>query len=75
MIVCGQEHGRPPTIDFLEDPQDAFRHLLINVSGRLIGEHEDWIVGDGSCNCHSLLLPTREIRRIFVNSLLEANPA
>ena len=62
-VMCGDKHGRPIGIHFIEQGQNFLCQDVVKVARRLIGQNEGWFIDQGSCQRHALLLATRKLLR------------
>src|SRR5436190_8567793 len=73
-IVRHQHHRRrAPAIDVDEQVDDLVAGAGIEVAGRLVGEQDRGLVGEGARDRHALLLASRELRRIVMAPRPEAD--
>ena len=59
----------------VEQLQDLLGALAIEIAGRLVGDEDGRIGDDGARDGHALLLPARELARVVVHAILEADHA
>src|SRR6266699_7151832 len=63
LVVCGHHDRGTGAVDAVEDSHDAEGGRGIEVSGGLVGEHDERAVHERTSDRHALLLATRELRR------------
>ncbi len=56
------------------DVQNFFDHLRVEGRCRFVEEHDLWTHAEAPSDCHTLLLASRELARILVGLLGDANP-
>ena len=72
--VVGDDHdGHPEVVQVLEEPQDGPSGGLVEVAGRLVGEHDRRAADQGPGDRDPLALPARELVGAGVGSLVEAD--
>ena len=62
----GHDDGRTRLTDLLEQTHDVGGRLRVEVSCRLIGNDDSWLVQDSPCNGDTLLLTARQLMRHLV---------
>ena len=60
-----QDRQAPLLVEALEDLHNLNAGSLIEISGRLVGEQNRWIVDQGPRDRHALLLTARKLRRMM----------
>ena len=74
VVVVGDDHdGHPELVQLFEEPQDGLPGRLIEVAGRLVGEHDGRAADQGPGDRHALALAARELVGAGVGSLVEAD--
>ena len=73
-VVCDQ-HQRGPElmIELLDQLHDSLARLPVEIAGRLIGEQNPRLVGEGPRKGDPLLLATRELRRIVARTVPQSH--
>src|SRR6266516_1723916 len=73
-IVSGHHNRGAARVDLAEEIHDLERQVRIEVSGRLVREHELRIVDKGTRDGHSLLLAARQLLGEGIHAMLQAHP-
>ena len=69
LLVRHQHDGYAPAVQALEHGHDFHARVRVEVSGRLVGEHQNRIVHDGTRDRHALLLAAGQLVRIVVRAV------
>src|SRR6266849_3384920 len=72
--LVGHHHHRDPLpVEILEERHDLHAGMRVERAGGLVGQDQDRIVDEGARDGHPLLLPARELGRVMVLPLREAD--
>ena len=69
------DNGGAETIERFEQPQQAHRHVGIDVTRRFVGNEQLWPRNDCTRDGHALLFAARQRGRKGVRTLVEPDPA
>src|SRR5207249_3509583 len=72
-IVRHHANGGAAAVQLAEQLHDRFAVRRIEVTGRLVGEEDEWIAGDGASDGDALLLTAGELRWIVLHPMAHAD--
>ena len=73
-VVVGDDHdGRAGLVELVDQGQDGLPGGLVEVPGRLVGEHDGGLADEGPGDRDPLALPARELGRAGVGALGQAD--
>ncbi len=72
-IVGGHEHGGAAGVHVLEQGHDLLRHLGVEVARGLVGQQQHGLVDERAGDGHPLLLAARELQRVGVHLVVQAD--
>ena len=73
-VVRGDEHRRAAGVDVAEQVHDLERQIRVEVARRLVGQDERRLVDERARDRDALLLAARQLQRIRVHPVLQAQP-
>ena len=74
IIVGRDDDGGAEAVQLDEKPQQAARHLRVDVTGRLVGEQKLGLADHRAGDSGALLLSARQNHRIGVHPVAKAHP-
>ena len=74
-VVVGDDHdGRPGLVELVDQGQDGLPGGLVEVAGRLVGQHDGGLADEGPGDGDPLALPARELGGTGVGALVPGRP-
>jgi hypothetical protein len=67
------ERGAAPAVHLDHEVEDVLAVARVEVAGRLVGQKDRGLVGEGAGDGHALLLAARELRRVMVRAVGEVD--
>ncbi len=74
ILVGDHDDGIAAAVELVEDLEDLVARAGIEVAGRLVGEQDQWRVGEGAGDGDALALSARELVRLVAHAIGQPDP-